>query len=175
MSIEDLPKTFRDAIAVTQILKIRYIWIDSLCIIQDDAQDWQREAAKMSYIYQEGFLNIAAASASSCHDGCFLRRDHAGVRVWHPQGFSKDIIVRFHDGSEDFRELWHGPLSDRGWVLQELAHSPRTLHLTKNFMVWECRSRFTTEDGSTDGLASDYSSLKPNSVDCNVAGRIRFW
>lgn len=48
-SVESLPLTFRDAIQVVQRLKIRYIWIDSLCIIQegDDGRDWREEARKM--------------------------------------------------------------------------------------------------------------------------------
>ena len=46
-----LPKTFRDAINITSCLRIRYLWIDSLCIVQDDKADWEREAARMAEVY----------------------------------------------------------------------------------------------------------------------------
>lgn len=60
-----LPNTFQDAIAVTRMLGLRYIWIDSLCIIQNDAQDWEREAAKMALIFESAYLTIAATAASN--------------------------------------------------------------------------------------------------------------
>lgn len=61
----ELPKTFRDAITVTRGLGIGYIWIASLCIIQDDAQDWEREAAKTARIYEYSYITIAATAATN--------------------------------------------------------------------------------------------------------------
>lgn len=60
---DKLPSTFQDAITVTRRLGIAYIWIDSLCIVQDDAQDWEREAAKMALIFESAYLTIAATAA----------------------------------------------------------------------------------------------------------------
>lgn len=51
LSVRHLPKTFRDAIFIARALGMRYLWIDSLCILQDDLQDWQREPAKMCDVY----------------------------------------------------------------------------------------------------------------------------
>lgn len=67
-----LPKTFRDAVSVTRAIDIRYIWIDSLCIFQDDLEDWEQEAAKMAPIYVGSFLNIAAADSHNSNRGLFL-------------------------------------------------------------------------------------------------------
>lgn len=67
-----LPKTFRDAIDVTRALNVRYIWIDSLCIVQDDLEDWEQEAAKMASIYEGSFLTIAAADSPNSNGGLFL-------------------------------------------------------------------------------------------------------
>lgn len=61
----ELPNTFQDAIKVTRGLGIRYLWIDSLCIIQDDAQDWEREAANMAVIFEAAYLTIAATAATN--------------------------------------------------------------------------------------------------------------
>lgn len=60
-----LPNTFQDAITVTRRLGLRYLWIDSLCIVQDDAQDWEREAANMAVIFESAYLTIAATAATN--------------------------------------------------------------------------------------------------------------
>jgi hypothetical protein len=61
--ITDLPKTFRDAISICRYLKVQFLWIDSLCIIQDDEQDWEREASRMADVYANAYLTIAASAA----------------------------------------------------------------------------------------------------------------
>lgn len=69
-----LPATFRDAIAVTRSLGYQYLWIDSLCIIQDDRHDWGVEAEQMASIYKNGALTLAAAAAAAAagpHCGLF--------------------------------------------------------------------------------------------------------
>jgi hypothetical protein len=71
---DELPKTFRDAIIISRNLGIEYMWIDSLCIVQDDPRDWELEAAKMGEIYSNAFLVIAASSSVDGDSGCFLER-----------------------------------------------------------------------------------------------------
>jgi hypothetical protein len=67
ISFLQLPKTFQDAIQVVRTLGIRYIWIDSLCIIQNSDQDWHKEASAMLKVYKHALFNIAAtASTNSC-------------------------------------------------------------------------------------------------------------
>jgi hypothetical protein len=66
-----LSKTFQDAIVFTRCLQVRYLWIDSLCIIQDDQDDWRREAANMASIYENAWLTIAATKSSGGAGGCF--------------------------------------------------------------------------------------------------------
>jgi hypothetical protein len=67
-----LPQTFQDAVRVTRALDIPYLWIDSLCIVQGDAQDWEVEAAKMGPLYQNAYLTIAATKASGSTEGLFI-------------------------------------------------------------------------------------------------------
>lgn len=71
IDITSLPLTFQQAILITQRLKLRYLWIDSLCIVQDDPQDWEREAAKMGGVYANSYLTIAADSSTDDSSGCF--------------------------------------------------------------------------------------------------------
>jgi hypothetical protein len=64
-----LPRTLQDAIMMTRYLDLRYIWIDCLCIIQDDKLDWEREAGNMASIYSNSYLTIAAARAHHSAEG----------------------------------------------------------------------------------------------------------
>ena len=69
---EALPATFRDAIDFTRRLGIRYIWIDSICIIQDSAQDWSEQSAQMAPIYGNAFVTLCATASTSDDGGCYL-------------------------------------------------------------------------------------------------------
>lgn len=77
LSLNQLPKTFTDAIKVTRFLKIRYLWIDSLCIIQegDALEDWSREASLMGKVYNNSACNISALAATDGTKGLFFERD----------------------------------------------------------------------------------------------------
>lgn len=67
----NLPKTFRDAVQITRALNIRYLWIDSLCIIQDDQRDWASEASQMGKYHLNSFLTLAADAARDGSQGYF--------------------------------------------------------------------------------------------------------
>ncbi|TDZ36993.1 hypothetical protein CTRI78_v011208 [Colletotrichum trifolii] len=69
IDLATLPQTFQDAVAITRFLGLRYIWIDSLCIVQDDKLDWEREAAKMADVYGLAHLVLGASSAAGGTDG----------------------------------------------------------------------------------------------------------
>jgi hypothetical protein len=82
---KDLSRTFQDAIIITNNLGYRYIWIDSLCIIQNDHQDWELESKNMASIYQNSILTIAASKSKDGDGGCFASTpDLPGNEVPHP-------------------------------------------------------------------------------------------
>ncbi|KAJ9655038.1 hypothetical protein H2201_008890 [Coniosporium apollinis] len=75
--INELPKTFRDAIEfASRLPRVGYVWIDSLCIKQgpNEVHDWLAESAVMDQVYRESFLNISATAAKSSADGLFFSR-----------------------------------------------------------------------------------------------------
>jgi hypothetical protein len=69
-----MPKTFEDAVVIARILGVRYLWIDSLCIIQDDRADLDRELVEIGLIYECTYLTIAASDAPDSKSGCFYKR-----------------------------------------------------------------------------------------------------
>jgi len=68
-----LHKTFQNAVHFTRLLGIRYVWIDSLCIVQDDKKEWDREASNMCSIYENSFLTIAATNAKDPSGGLYSK------------------------------------------------------------------------------------------------------
>ncbi|KAI0850272.1 HET-domain-containing protein [Daldinia vernicosa] len=76
IAVSFLPKTFQDAIKITQRLGIKYLWIDCLCIIQDDPDDWGKEASAMSQVYRNSYLTISAAASKDSYSGCFPKREN---------------------------------------------------------------------------------------------------
>ncbi|KAI1743121.1 hypothetical protein F4680DRAFT_471994 [Xylaria scruposa] len=135
ISFNELPRTFQDAVRTTRALGIRYLWIDSLCIVQDDENDWNKEAKKMEDVYSCAYVTIAASSAASSLDGFLVDRlNRAPARIVTPDGplYLADAIDNFV-GDVDM-----GILNTRGWVLQERALSRRIIHFTSTQIYWEC-------------------------------------
>jgi hypothetical protein len=148
-----IPRTYHDAIITTRTLGIRYLWIDAICIIQDEAEDWQRESSKMREIYQNAYCTIAATGSKHANDG-FLN-ERPGEKFM-PRGGS----VRFLGGyveapsPDRTRLIDNAPLSRRGWVLQEALLSPRTLHWTAHCLYYECPAGQSTEGGGFESVSS---------------------
>jgi hypothetical protein len=146
-----LPKTFQDAIIITRRLNLQYLWIDSLCIVQDDKQDWRNESVNMGLIYQNSEITIAASGASDGRGGCFLPRRPLAqpIELPHVRNGVKEpensLFFALYPDSESDLELT--PLSTRAWITQEWMLSRRIIHYTQPRMVWACKSRVESEDG----------------------------
>ena len=142
---EALSQTIIDSIKIARDLSILYIWIDSLCIIQDDDSDWMRESSLMSSVYGGSSLNIAASGAVDGRSGCFLQRSH----TWNCLVEVKvgNQLERFQCVPQDmyYKSLTRGPLAKRGWALQERLLPARNLHFTPTQLVWECHKRTACE------------------------------
>ncbi|KAL9616971.1 MAG: hypothetical protein Q9160_008198 [Pyrenula sp. 1 TL-2023] len=139
--ISDLPNTFHDAIIAAQMLGISYVWIDSLCILQDSREDWRREASAMKDVYKNAVCNVAATGSIDSGGGCFKDRIVSLVQPCildsGPFGQSGRFIL-------EHLSLWEtdvnsAPLNSRAWVMQERLLSRRVLHFGKEQLFWECR------------------------------------
>ena len=138
---KDLPKTFRDAIEIARKFGINYLWIDSLCILQDSADDWTHEAARMGDVYYNSLCNIAATGASDSGQGCFFDRDRSLITPCTVKSKWKNKIDHEYHVIEALfwqEQMVSAPLNRRAWVVQERLLSPRVLHYGKDQLLWEC-------------------------------------
>ena len=146
--VDRLPKVFTDAITVTGRAGFDYLWIDSLCIIQDSPEDWAAESRIMGSIYENAVCNLAATGFENRSHGLFVQRPLA---LFKPiEAYVKGNIrvkggIVLQEGKHFLvdRDMWlaevvNAPLNRRAWVVQERILSPRTLHFGSNQLFWEC-------------------------------------
>ncbi|KAJ0421268.1 heterokaryon incompatibility protein-domain-containing protein [Aspergillus carlsbadensis] len=68
IALPSLPQTVWDAVMVCRELEIQFLWVDALCIIQGDAEDWERESMEMANVYSNAFITIGALQGDSCNN-----------------------------------------------------------------------------------------------------------
>ncbi|KAK5657537.1 hypothetical protein OQA88_3110 [Cercophora sp. LCS_1] len=163
--VKNLGATFSDAIQLCRALGILYIWIDSLCIIQDDLSDWATEASKMARVYQNAWLTISADGAPDSRAGLVQtvsnrqfpslklrlkgsRHQNSSSETYYGRRTNicslpdkpTDLVTYtcrdIHRIDDDDRTEH---LRKRGWAFQEWILSRRIIHLCEGEMLWECR------------------------------------
>lgn len=152
-----LPRSLIDAIFVTRALGIRYIWIDSLCIMQDDPVDKKTEIRKMKSVYEGATLTIIAASAELSTDGFLHKRSNPSsdpigdLPFWTPDG----EVGRCYIDRTDYDHSRKDPVHTRAWTMEEWILSKRRLIFSQQEILWKCRS-FRDHDG---GVHQRYAGL----------------
>ena len=158
--MEELPRTFCDAVRVARRLGVRYLWIGALCIVQDDPDDWNLEAARMYKVYSQALVTVAAIASAGGNGGCFRSRlsrhskpvqipwdpsvgDLAGRQGWPAEPLRLYVIPRFRSFKQQLDE---SPLAQRAWVFQERALAARTIHFASELTFWECKEACIGED-----------------------------
>lgn len=136
----NLSKTFREAIVTTQCLGLRYLWIDSLCIIQDSPEDWQTEANSMSQVYSHSHCTIAAHP-----DGLFFPDQVGDLRRLRLQMGEGDRTYLVDDVGSWNRGVTQHPLMTRAWVFQERLLSPCNIYFRNDQVFFECSSTNASE------------------------------
>jgi hypothetical protein len=130
----------QDAIKITRGLGIKYLWVDALCILQDEVSDKSHEIERMGEIFRNATVTIAAANSPGATDG-FLKA------INPPPSIQSSILGR---GREEPGKIWlvpqvdhdhkQEPLAKRGWAFQEQILSPRLLHYGSKGVTWTCQS-----------------------------------
>ncbi|OQO03993.1 hypothetical protein B0A48_10636 [Cryoendolithus antarcticus] len=161
-----LTKTFQDAIVTARRLSIRYLWIDSLCILQSGSgsdQDWRDHATAMRSVYSRSILNISVARAGSGDEGAFATRDASSVtasHVWWQVEHQPPAVELTESFWTIRRTVQHTsaavrmlPLYSRGWVVQERYLAPRVLHFGSDRIFWECNEEPWIDESFPDGFS----------------------
>lgn len=167
-----MPKTYQQAILITRMLGFEYLWIDSICIIQEGGPDWQTESAKMGDVYRNAEIVLSGDSGNDTDSGFCFDRDkswtspdridlpprpdgpsHLNVLTcslvpgepypWAGQMFSQPVDHYMHDSSQDV------PVGERAWCFQEWYSATRIIHFKRNELVWECKATVACECGTT--------------------------
>lgn len=147
IDVTNHPRVFREAVHIARRLEIRYMWIDALCIKQDDLDDWKAESVVMDLVYSNSYLNI---SATLSEDGTESLFQQSGWDTLLPTFIELD----FDDTTEHFYvfddDIWNdeieaAPLNTRGWVFQERFLSRRILHFGSQQLAWECQELCSLE------------------------------
>jgi len=149
VACSDLPKTFAEAALATVKLGYRYLWIDALCIMHDNEKAVLEEVANMHRIYGEATLNLSATGATDDSAGLFFNRNVLAL-----QPVNVEIVDGLGISSGAYKILrstvWQdlidsSPVAQRAWVFQERCLSKRTLHFTRNELLWECQQMSCSE------------------------------
>ncbi|KAK0616437.1 heterokaryon incompatibility protein-domain-containing protein [Immersiella caudata] len=173
---DQLPANFQDAVVITRRLGIRYLWIDSLCIIQDSVQDWLEESKKMGGIYEDATLTIAAMTSSKSTDGILgtnqtkaKQPDSVSIPALRAGDRTVNARVEALPKKKDQEYLadliTNSVLASRGWTLQESVLSARVLFFGAKQIYWRCHSGFQYADGRLSQLGEawvlpDFPDLK---------------
>jgi hypothetical protein len=176
LSLVDLPASFHDAMILTRLLGLRYLWIDSLCIIQDSLADWAEQSILMASIYGQGHINISAAAARNSHEGILKPRPtpqpicripyQSKYMVSKGEIFLRAPLKNYLPGNE-FNHTFNAkenvyidPLFTRAWVLQERMLSPRNIHFGAGELLWECQTLTAYESRTTSTPEGPDADLK---------------
>lgn len=149
----DLSTTFKDTINLTRKLGIRYLWVDALCIIQHDSEDWTKESSSMAHVYGNAVCTLAALSASNGAEGCRINAKNLTHDSWsRPISRKREQLDITRAGinvricADDFM-VWddeynneENPLNGRAWTMQERLLSARNISFSTKILLWECQT-----------------------------------
>ncbi|KAH8649401.1 heterokaryon incompatibility protein-domain-containing protein [Tricladium varicosporioides] len=166
--LNGLPRTFQDTLNISKRLGIRYVWIDALCIVQDDQKDWHKEASSMASIYERSAFTICVMNGMSSDSGFLSKRSQ-----YHMIPSMKGLFVRLATGLKDAhrfgsRRLYvsgdkpEAILLSRAWTFQEQLLSPRLLSFFDSEVIWSCNTSTVCECGNPWDLKT--GSWEPSSL-----------
>jgi hypothetical protein len=138
---DGIPRTIRDTICLVDQLGIPYLWVDSLCIVQDDNESKHDQIQAMAGIYANSYVTIIAGNGWDANHG--LR----GIQgVTEPRHLSSFLKTDFEENLQPYSGIWYS----RGWTLQEMIFSPRKIMFQYQLAIWECNSNAWHESSLTE-------------------------
>jgi len=174
LETSDFPKTLQDAILVTKRLGLQYLWIDRICIVQDDEEDWAHEASLMADVYESAYVVLSATATKDCKDGFLQTRQKPLVISYtHKDPWSgKTLDGRVHARQIGSHHCQRSApktnyiLFQRGWCMQERFLARRVVHFLPDEILFECQDGRECECGAAckeNEVSGDYTTLAYNS------------
>jgi hypothetical protein len=183
ISPEQLDSTIRDSIRVVRELGFRYLWVDSLCIRQDDEALKSIELQKMGGIFHNATFTIIASAAGNVREGFLGRRATSAERAAATKRGRVPSVLKVRVGRQDETEmpviLWPGysdyprkdPWYGRAWTLQETLFSRRRLTFRNSQTTWECHCVEAAAYDSDGGALAPDRPIAPLFHDFNALVR----
>lgn len=162
-----LPRTFQDAVDLTRRLGLRFLWIDCVCIVQDDPDEYDWEVSRMFHVYHNARLTLAAQQGRTPGEGIYskstperetyitLPQEVASRLAEEDCRFDSQAAIKMVGLQTDYvcptysrnfeRKYDSAPLFTRAWVFQERLVSPRVLVFAASDLAWECKTTTTCE------------------------------
>ncbi|GJC79125.1 hypothetical protein ColLi_01963 [Colletotrichum liriopes] len=135
----DLPRTISDAIRVTKEAGLRYLWVDALCILQDEPEDKAKIISRMGPIYGGATMTIVASTNVDPHDGLAgMGTAHRSVAQDAVKIQGMTLAVGLHDPRQPIPDIESSVWDSRAWTFQERALSKRSVYFTRSQMVFKC-------------------------------------
>jgi hypothetical protein len=143
-----MPACFKDAVLIAKRLNIPYLWVDTMCIVQNDRVDWEIESSKMAEVYRNAAFVIAASSSSNLHESFLVSKDE----YYNP--VTLDCVITDGEASTTFkarrkatvgihasfpRSGPQDPLTLRAWAFQERELATRCISFHKAEIQWQCQ------------------------------------
>lgn len=163
MLFSEMPRTIQDVVTVTRELGLSYLWIDALCIVQDDEDERERELNDMPNFYQRSDVVILATRAEHGDEGFLYPRDVAqaygavyelSYQQTIPDGITNATVILCEN--EPRNENANEPLNQRIWTHQEQKATLRMLSFGSRQTIWSCQ-----QDRSVDGGSSSQENPEP--------------
>lgn len=151
IQLEKLPQTIKDAFCLTKRIGLDYLWVDAICIVQGNKQEWEQESQKMGHIYSNAKIVISATRSANVNEGMFIPRsatplfkdiEAIGGSMRARRNLNHEIIISCRTKSNKWWEKHINatfPLLSRGWGFQERMLATRIVHFTPSELVWECQ------------------------------------
>lgn len=184
--LHSMKKVMRDAIVVAKTLSILYLWIDAVCIIQDDQTDWEKESSTMRDIYRYAYVTICTPASASCNMG-FLERRRKAISVPFESKICPTVQGSFNlrasglaspapyiDEGLDFtfEEMFipEAKWSKRAWTFQESMLSVRKLYFGSLQLSYSCQDHTRSDTGSSGlpGFGEQGMPHLPNRIEDKV-------
>ncbi len=144
----NLPRTIRDMLTFTESIGERYVWIDTMCIIQDDPEDKALLVGRMNSIYENAVLTVIAAAGSDANAGLH------GITPRPMSPYEQATLIETSNGSMTLAlcrpslktALRKSTWNSRGWTYQEQNLSKRCIYFTEREVFFACEKHAWRED-----------------------------